>query len=344
MQKQAAADTAYTNALTAAQSALDKQDYTNAIVHADEALALRPQAPEPADVKNQATTRQQAALAAAQAAVLQQQKDRAYTNALTAAQTALTAKDYATALARVQDALDNRPGDPLASQLQTDVQTQQAAALATAKADTDFTNALTAAEAALDKKDYATALTQAGIALGLRPGEAVAGQLQKDALAQQQAAQAAQAAAQARSASDLAFTNALRAGQSALQTTNYTLAATQADQALALRPGDAAALQLKTQAQTQREAAARLSAKNVRDDLESHLECLQVHFGALNPKEATHVAARQTPVLQGQLSLPDREAYGNEIQQLIKDFKQGGWLTPELKKKLNSLSDMVNSD
>ena len=338
---QATADHAYTNALKAAQVALDSKDYNTAIAQADMALALRPQSPEPTELKNQAASRQQAALVADES---QHQQDKDYTNAITAAQAAMGVKDYATALTQAQDALVKRPGDPVATKVMFDAQTQQAAAIAAAKTDADFTNALTAAEAALDKKDYVTALTQAGIALQLRPGQATVLQLQKDALAQQQAEQAAQAAAQVRAVSDLAYTNAMRAAQSALQTTNFTLADTQAAQALALRPGDADALRLKTLAQTRREAAARLSVRNVRDELETHMECLEVRFGVLDPKEAKHVAARQTPVLQGQLSLPDREAYGNEIQQLIKDFKQGGWLTPELKKKLNGLNDMVNSD
>ena len=343
LQSQAAADQAYTNALTSAQTALAAKEYASAIAQADQALALRPQAHEPADLKNQATTLQKAAQAAAETAQAQLVIDQAYTNALTAAQTALQAKDYPTAVAQAQAALVQRPNDPLATKLMTDAKSQQAAALVAAKSDTAFTNALTAAQAALDKKDYTTALAQVGLALKLRPTEATALQLQKDALAQQQAAQAAQAAAAARAATDRAYTDALRAGQSALQSTNFTLADTQADQALTLRPGDVAALQLKKMAQSQREAAARSTVKNVREDLETHLECLQVRFGVVAPKLAKHVAAQQTPVLKGQLALPDQDGYANEIQQLIKDFKQGGWLTPELKKQLDSLGDTVNN-
>jgi len=236
LQKQAAYDQAYTNALTMAQADLNKKDYTNAITHANEGLVIRPQATEPVDLIKQATSRQQAELAAAQAAMLQQQKDQAYTNALTAAQTALNDKDYATALTWAQQALDKRPEDPVASQLKVRAETQQSIALAVAKANMDFTNAVISAQAALGQKDYRTAMAQIAIALKIRPEQASVLQLQRDVLTQQQVAQVEL---------DQNYTNALTAAQNALAKKDYSKADAEAKKALLMRPDDEQVRQLR---------------------------------------------------------------------------------------------------
>ena len=333
--EKAATDQAYTNAMTAAQSDLDQKDYPNAIAQTVIALNKRPDDAAAKQLNEQATQQQKDAQTAAIVAKLQYQKDLDYTNALTAAQTALAAKEYDKALALAQVALDNRTNAPLANQVITEAQKQKTAAETAAKADTDFTNAVTAAQSALDQKDYLKALDQVSIALILRPGHATVLQLQKVAKALQQVAQAEL---------DQKFTNAMTAAQSALAGKDYSTATTEVSKALAIRPDDEPAKQLsqsiqkaqqgdKDFADLKQQAADASQAGNFTNAL-----TLYQKAGNLRPADPEVVAAIQslTPKANEQSKAAKLvQTKDGQLSILMRHFgipaKKGSPLSPDMK-------------
>lgn len=110
----------YQSALKAAQAAFDKQDFAAVIGKADEALALKPAAPEAAKLK-----------AAAQAKLAEQKaREETYQMALKSAREALGRKDFAGAMAKSSEALRVKPGDAPAVQLRAQASEAQDLVLA----------------------------------------------------------------------------------------------------------------------------------------------------------------------------------------------------------------------
>ncbi|MGH7978087.1 MAG: hypothetical protein ACREE6_01830, partial [Limisphaerales bacterium] len=98
------------------------------------------------------------------------------------------------------------------------------------------------------KGDYDGAIRQANVALAAEPGDAAAMQVKRDATTKK-----SQAEALAQS-----YTRAMTAARSALGNGHYDEADRQARNALAIRPGDSAAMTIETAIETRRQAAAQL--------------------------------------------------------------------------------------
>jgi len=238
-------DQQYSKAVAAAQTAAARKDYPVALAQAQAALALKPDDAAALKLKTDA----QAALAAAAAA---EGKEKQFQNALAGAQSALARKDYPAALGQAQTALALKPDDATALKLQSDAQAAQAARVAAAAAEQrekDYQAAIAAAQAAARTKDYSTAEAQVQTALRLKPNDSVALQLKTEV----QTALNATAAAEQK---EKGYQAALSAAQLAQGRNDYATALSQAQTALALKPGDPAALKVQSDAQAAQTAAA----------------------------------------------------------------------------------------
>jgi len=137
----------YQAALQLAQTDITAHNYSNALVQAGAALALRPNDPTAQDLLNQAQR-----LADALAKAQQQQKQ--FDDLMAAAQAAQAARDYATALTNAAAALDLQ-GESVAARSLRDA----------AQLEVNYQADLAAGQAALKQNDLATARQQAAAAL-----------------------------------------------------------------------------------------------------------------------------------------------------------------------------------
>ena len=153
----------YASAMKSAQSALDRQDFSNAVNYANAALSVR--ANDGAAAKLKAT---------AQAVAAAMEK---YNTAMNDAQAAFGKKDYASVIAKVGEALIVRPNDAAATSLKQKAQ----AALAQAEQDARYGQTMSSAQAAYVAKDYSNAIAQAQAAQAIRPGDAAATTLHNQA-------------------------------------------------------------------------------------------------------------------------------------------------------------------
>src|SRR5436190_2360383 len=96
---------------------------------------------------------------------LQIAKEQRYQTAMKQAQPVCDRKDYAEAITQAGLALENKTKDPAATKLRTDAKQQlELENMAKAK-EQKYQTAMRQGQAAFDKKDYAEAITQAGVAL-----------------------------------------------------------------------------------------------------------------------------------------------------------------------------------
>src|SRR5205809_51125 len=90
------------------------------------------------------------------------------------AQAAFDKKDYAEAITQADVALENKTKDPAATKLKTDAQQQLTK-------EQKYQTAMKQGQAAFDKKDYAEAITHAGVALETNPRDLAASKLKRAA-------------------------------------------------------------------------------------------------------------------------------------------------------------------
>lgn len=201
---------------------LQSGDYSNALFHANQALALRPDDPSAAELKRKAS---EALLIASEVG-----KSSELNQSMARARAADKGEEWEVAVREYQRAV------------QLAEETKDNAAVTEAKGGVEFASIMAAAGAALRAKDFTGALAHTGQALQLRPGHSTAGQWQRTA----QAGRAEQASAAERLQAFQAATNAAAA---ALSAQDFSNAIAQADKALALKPGDAAAGQIRNAAE-----------------------------------------------------------------------------------------------
>ncbi len=310
----------YQAAIQAAQAAYTQGDYTTAMAQAGAALAVR--AGDPAALKLQTDAKAQSDLSK----IATEQNEQKYQAAMTSAQAALDQRDYPTALAQADAALAIKPNDTAAVQLKTTAQSMKDAAALAIQHQQAFDAAMADARAALAGKDYATVMAKTDEALQLRSNDAGATALKNEALAAQQAIAA-------KASQDEQYSNLMSSAQSADDGKDYTTTIAQTESALAIRPGDATATDLRKRAMDAKDL---LSAESLAsasgqfaqardlclahagtpafDDLAARmknliarkyntdLEVYLVQFGLLNPGKATTTDARQETELMGDLS------------------------------------------
>ena len=231
----------YNAAMKDARAALTRQDYAVAIAKAEAALGFRKDDAAATKLKLDAQELQRAM----EARALGEEK---YQGALGAAQLAYDRKDYASAMSQADVALGIKPNDPAAAKLRMDAKAQQDAALAAAQRQKDYDAAMQSGRAKLKAGDYAGVVAQADLALESKPNDEAARQLKTEAKAQQDAALAA-----AQRQKD--YDTAMQSGHTKLKAGDYADAMRQANLALASKPNDEAARQLRTEAKAQQDAA-----------------------------------------------------------------------------------------
>ncbi len=125
------------------------------------------------------------------------------------------------------------------------------AELAVKRAQATYDAALSAARAADQKKDYAAAITQAQAALKAKPNDETASKLLESA-------RTGQASVQAASDKERKYQAAMAEAQTQLnRNTGFDVALRHAEEALSLKPNDPAALELRSNIETRRVAAAK---------------------------------------------------------------------------------------
>ncbi len=182
-------------------------------------------------------------LAIKQKIAMEAEKTIAYNDAMAAGKTALDQNAYDVADKQAGIALGVRPGDPQSTALRGSAQAGLAKVNAQKKNDLDFSNALTAGSAALEKNEFEEADRQADLALGIKPGDDRAKALKGNA-------QAGIADVAAKKKSDLDYSNAMAAGNAALEANKFEEAGRQGGIALGIKPGDDQAKALQAKAET----------------------------------------------------------------------------------------------
>lgn len=377
----------YGTAIQAATDAFAKGDYDGAIRQANIALACEPGDQAATQIKADALKKKTDA----------ESQASSYSGAMTAARNALEAANYDLALRQVKNALVISPGDSAAMTLEATIESRQDAdgrsrqnqydaamargrealasknfseasrqagiALGFKDGDSDAKNlmalaanaqagqqkgqkydlAMRAAQQAFDRKDYGQTVQEADVALTARAGDANATALKFKA----QNAQGMEAA----------YQTAFQAAQTAFNNKNYDVAIQQAEAALASRPGDAAAMTLKSNAtsewnrlQQNRQYQSEVNAvqaawiKNdfdtviqnanlalqvtpdaadikskLRESVYNKLEVYAVWFGVIKPENASfQLAKAQSPLAQGDMAPSAANAYKNQIDGWIK--------------------------
>lgn len=214
------------------KSALERNDFATAIAKSDEALRLKPDAPEATGLKTQAGEKLEAA----------------YQNSLTLARAALTAGRFDEAEQLANQALQLKKGDKASSDLMKAAQTQRNARLSQAEQDRNYELAISAAQAALSQQNFGKAISEADRAMGYRANDGVAQKIKTDA-------EKGQKEALARAELERNYQQAMASGRTALNQKDYDAALASATRALDLRANDPAAQFLKTEAEAGLKAA-----------------------------------------------------------------------------------------
>ncbi len=219
----AKAEADYQSATNAAGVALAQKNYSEVVRQAELALAIKPSDAAAVSLKTQAQQAQQAML----------QAEKGYQSATNAAGHALESKNYAEAVRQADLALVIKPGDAAASSLRAQAQKLEAEAAT----ETRYTQAIAAARGSFDGGDYAKAIEQATLAMGMRKNDPEALALKAEAERLQK-----QALATAR------YDEAMQEARDAFDNKDYPAATQRASEALQLKPGDQAASGLKSRA------------------------------------------------------------------------------------------------
>ncbi|MEY2427156.1 MAG: hypothetical protein QOJ40_41 [Verrucomicrobiota bacterium] len=163
------ADQDYQNAMSAARQAWKATNLDETISQSRVALEAKP---GDADAEKLGKEAQAA------------KEEMSYRAALNQAQAAFDRKDYADAIAKAQAVLAIRANDSVATKLGADAQSQLDLANALKLQEQKYQAAMKEGQAAMDRKDYASALKQASLALESRGNDAAAAKLKGEAQAQ----------------------------------------------------------------------------------------------------------------------------------------------------------------
>ncbi len=186
---------------------------------------------------------------AVQQAVQQEEED--LQASLEAAQTALNQNDPERAIQMAERALVLQPRNPVAATLKSNA---TALVESTAEKERNYQAAMAAGQKAFSAREWRSALDQAQTALALKAGDSAATKLKSDAQAQLEGAAAA-------AERDSRYQAAMAAAQKAFGNRDWQGALNQAGAALSLKPNDAAATKLKSDAENQMAAAAATAQK-----------------------------------------------------------------------------------
>jgi hypothetical protein len=320
----------YSGAMTAARNALAAGHYDEALRQVKNALSISPDDGAAMTLDATIETRREADARSRQGQ---------YNAAMARGREALANKNYAEASRQAGVALGIIAGDKDAN----DLMAQASNAQSRQQRKQDYDGAMQGAREAIERKNYKLTIQNADAALAALPGDAEATALKSEA----QTAQAAEGG----------YQTAMQAAQTAFNNKNYDVAIQQADRALASRPGDAAALTLKSKAtsewnglqknqQYQSEINAVEAAWNkgdfdtviqnanlalqvtpdaaeikskLRDSVYNELEMYAVWFGVMKPENAHfQLAKSQLPLAQGDMAPSAANAYKNRIDAWIK--------------------------
>jgi hypothetical protein len=224
--------------LASGKARLGEKKYDEAIHDLEEADKVRPQNDAVKQTLDQARReRESAALAAS------------YESDLRSGRESLARGEYAAAVAEADKALRLKPSDADAQRLRNDAQTKLVSAAAATQKETDYQSAMKKGRAFFASGDFASALSGAGEALSLKPDDA-------DAIHLRDEAQTKQAAITQASQKEAEYRTALKNEHELFARGDFVGASSAADNALRIKPGDAAATQLREEAQTKLRAVA----------------------------------------------------------------------------------------
>jgi tetratricopeptide (TPR) repeat protein len=223
---------AYDKSMAAGRAAVKSGKYVEAITAFESALSQVPSdkvaTAELADARKKA---QDAANA---------RRTAAYNDSMKQADTAMKAKKIAEALTAYKKALEFRPGDAAASKGKKDAEAQLAVKPKldpkAKQREEDYQLAMSAGKSALDKKNYQGAVNSFKEALRIKPGDKAAA----TALESSEKLLAAQP-----KKPEEAYAGWMKKGDEAMKAKKYLDAVTAYDEALKIKPGDAAAIKGK---------------------------------------------------------------------------------------------------
>jgi protein phosphatase len=244
--------------------------------------------PEPASAatETKAATPRPPPAVPVQADAQAQQKAAEFQKALQTAQAALASRDYGNATTWAAAALKVMPDNAEAVKTSRDAQAALAAAAAAQVAEQNYQAELKAAQAALDKQDFAGAISKADGALALKPGSPEATRLKQTAQAKLEELKLAQERGQR-------FQKMLQAAKSAFDQQDFIGAMVRASEALGLKPGDAAAAQLKAQAVEAQDLAAAQARFSQADYAQAQTLCAKHADGAAFKELTARIASEQ---------------------------------------------------
>jgi formylglycine-generating enzyme required for sulfatase activity len=286
---------------------LGEKKYDEAIHDLQDAAKIHPQDEQVKQILDQAQRERDSGK-------LANQKDADYQSALKNARESFARGDYADASAQAGKALSIKPADADATHLLDDAQAKQSAIGQARQKEADYQAAITKGRASFAGGDFTTALTAAGEALALKPGDAEATQLSRTSQAK---------LADLKKEAD--YQAALKSAREALAHGDFTNALTEAGKALSFKPGDADAKQFRDNAQaklaelaaaTQMEADYQAAMKHGRAALaRGDYKDALTHAGealALKPNDAN--ARQLQDDAKQKLSSVHPQAFTNSIQ------------------------------
>jgi tetratricopeptide (TPR) repeat protein len=351
-------------AVEAAKAALAAKKYDLVIQFAQAALKAKP---GDADASSLLAQAQNSKDAIEEAARLESD----YTQAISSAKSALTARNFDQAIQSAQAALKVKASDAEASRLMAQAKSEKNAAEQAAGREHDYQQAIASGNKALRGKNYDQAVEAAQAALQVKPGDSGAGSLLKQAQEEKDGAQEA-----ARKQVD--YDKALATAKAALDSKDLDSAIKYAQTALTAKPGDADATGLLTQAQQLKSAQdqASLAEKQPvkpaapptqtpvvvlasatakpsgppatptltidQSDIDLRNLMILFHVRAAGPNVLTN-GGTQKPLPTGNLGGDAINYYTKKIGDLRKSYQDNNWLDAERKKDLDRLSDAVLS-
>ena len=269
----------YDAGIASVRAANQSGNYSVALALVDDVLAAKPGDPATIDLKREVLAQQKTSAE-------QASRQTDFAAVLAAGRAAYDQKDFASALKQSDQALALKTNDLAAAKLKADAQAQlNQAAAAAADRQANFDAVMKAAHAALTNKEYAEAIAQSNVALGLQTNDPAALKLKSDAKA---ALDRAVAAAEARRKFEVVMGEA----RAALDRKEYSNAVVKADAALALQAADASALKLKDEAVAAQQAILVQATQE-----QGYQQALAVAQSALEGKDYTKAIAQADAAL-----------------------------------------------
>jgi tetratricopeptide (TPR) repeat protein len=352
----------YQAALTLGQKALAGKDYSGAIAQFTEAGKHIQ-----TDAVLTGLKQAQAGLDKAKAddlALKQKQADEQtrlanFQKLMTEGKTALTAKDYTTAIDRFQAAGKLKPGDVDAGALLA--KAQQAhdsnkknaddAGTAAAKKKADFDQALKQGQTLMTAKNYDQAVAQFKIATALFPSDATAAGLLKQA----ETARAALAGDADKTKTKAAFDLAIKQGQTLQAGKKYDEAIKAYQQAGTLMPGDPTVATLLKQAQKERdnllaeqrqaEYSRQMQAGAALDKQKKWDEAMKAYDAALKqlPKDAKAEAALNKATYNHHMTEGDKAFTARRFMDAVREYDAAVKLYPKDQDAAKALKKAQNA-